>query len=105
MVQEPLGLPGWRAAPRGKEMTMLYHLLLYRSLTRTQRAANMLDRGGIPNRIVRIPGEISTEGCANGIRLGQGQLYSALTLLESTGMEPKKVFVTAGDDHYEEVRL
>ena len=65
----------------------------------------MLDRGGIPNRIVRVPGEISTEGCANGIRLGQGYLYGALTLLRSAGMEPRKVFVTAGDENYEEVRL
>ena len=84
---------------------MLYHLLLYRSLTRTQRASNMLDRGGIPNRIVRVPGEISTEGCANAIRLGQEYLYSALALLRSSGMEPRKVFVTAGDENYEEVRL
>lgn len=84
---------------------MFYHLLLYRSLTRTQRASNMLDRGGISNRIVRVPGEIASEGCANGIRLGQGTLHGALTLLKSAGMEPRKVFVTAGDDRYEEVRF
>ena len=84
---------------------MLYHLLLYRSLTRAQRASDILDGGGIPNRIVRVPREVSREGCANGIRLDQGYLPRALTVLRSSGVEPRKVFVSAGDEHYEEVML
>ena len=82
---------------------MLYHLLLYRSLTRAQRAADILDRGGIPNRIIRAPREVSREGCGNGIRLDQGYLHRALTMLQAAGAEPRKVFVSVGDDHYEEV--
>ena len=84
---------------------MLYHLLLYRSLTRTQRASAILDKGGVPNRILRVPREISQEGCGNGIHLEQGYLHRALTLLRASGAEPRKVFVSAGDDHYEEVLL
>ena len=105
MVQEPLGSQGRRSALCGKELTMLYHLLLYRSLTRTQRASAILDKGGVPNRILRVPREISQEGCGNGIHLEQGYLHRALTLLRASGAEPRKVFVSAGDDHYEEVLL
>ena len=82
---------------------MLYHLLLYRSLTRSQRASEKLEKGAIPNRIVRVPREISREGCANAIRLDQGYLNRALTLLQASGIEPRRIFVSAGDDHYEEV--
>ena len=82
---------------------MLYHLLLYRSLTRAQRASDTLNRGRIPNQIVRVPLEVSREGCANGIRLDQGYLHRSMSLLRSSGVEPRKVFVTAGDDHFEEV--
>ena len=84
---------------------MLYHLLLFRSLTRTQRASAILTKGDIPNIIVRAPREISNEGCANGIRLEQGYLNRSLGLLHSSGVGPRKIFVTAGDNHYEEVVL
>ena len=90
-------------SPLKGKLTMLYHLLLYRSLTRTQRASETLDRGAIPNRIVRVPREVSHEGCAHAIRLDQGYLNRALTLLRTSGIEPRKIFVSAGDDHYEEV--
>ena len=84
---------------------MLYHLLLYRSLTRTQRAAAVLDRGAVPNMIVQVPRKLSEGGCTNAIRLTQGYLHRALTVLDTSGMEPRRIFVTAGDDNYEEVLL
>ena len=103
MVQEHCAPGGGELPPLERNMIMLYHLLLYRSLTRAQRASEILNRGDIPNTIVRVPREVSKEGCANGIRLDQGALYRSLTLLRTSGVEPRKVFVSAGDNHYEEV--
>lgn len=82
---------------------MLYHLLLYRSLTRIQRASSLLDKTGIPNRVVRVPARLSEEGCSNALRLSQGNLHRALSTLRSAGMDPRRVFVAVGDDTFEEV--
>lgn len=82
---------------------MFNHLLLFRSLTRTQMASAALEKSGIPNRIVRSPKSVSEEGCSHSVRLHQGTLHRALTLLKPLGLEPKRVFVSADDENYEEV--
>lgn len=82
---------------------MFNHLLLYRSLTRAQRASAVLVNKGIQNRIVRAPKSVSGEGCGHSIRLSQGSLHHALTLLKPLGLEPGRVFVSVDDKDYEEV--
>ena len=84
---------------------MFMHLLLYRSLTRAQRASAALEKEGIPNRIIRAPKAVSGEGCSQALPLNQGYLHRALTVLKSHGMEPRRVFVSIGDESFEEVRF
>ena len=84
---------------------MLFYLLLYPSLTRTQQAAAALTREGIQNQLIRSPRAISREGCGHCVRLGQGSAPKALSLLSRQGLPPKRVYVTAGDGYYEEAVL
>lgn len=84
---------------------MFIHLLLYRSLTRAQRASSALEKEEVPNRIIRAPKAVSGEGCSQALQLNQGYLHRALTVLNSLGIEPRRVFISAGDETYEEVRL
>ena len=84
---------------------MLINLLLYRSLTRAQRAAGILYAEGIQNTVIRAPKAVSGEGCGHSVRLAQRDLPRALSLLDSRGLEPRKIFVTAGDGNFEEVRI
>ena len=84
---------------------MLSNLILYRSLTQTQKAGATLDREGVENRIVRVPRSISGEGCSYCVRLAQRDLFRALVLLAEKDLSPRRVYVTAGDGNFEEVRL
>ena len=84
---------------------MLSNLILYRSLTQTQKAGAVLDRDGIRNVIVRAPKAISSEGCSHCIRLAQRDLFRALNFLTEADLSPRRIYVTAGDGNFEEVRL
>ena len=84
---------------------MLSNLILYRSLTQTQKASAALEREGIPNRVIRTPRAISGDGCSHCVRLAQRDLFRALDFLADIDMSPRRVYVTAGDGNFEEVRL
>lgn len=95
----------WLLVSTGRDLAMLSNLILYRSLTQTQKASAALDRESIPNRIIRAPKAISTEGCSHCIRLPQRDLFRALEHLKKTGQFPRRIYVTAGDGNFEEVHL
>ena len=84
---------------------MLSNLMLYRSLTQTQKANAALEREGIPNRVIRVPRAVSGDGCSHCVRLGQRDLFRALACLADMDLSPRRVYVTAGDGNFEEVRL
>ena len=84
---------------------MFTNLLLYRSLTYTQKAVEALNAAGIPGVIARVPRSLSVEGCSHGVRLAQRDLLRALEQLKKRNMEPMKIFVTTGDGNFEEVRI
>ena len=84
---------------------MLSNLILYRSLTQTQKAGAALEREGIANRVIRAPRAISGEGCSHCVRLAQRDLFRALAFLAEIGLSPRRIYVTAGDGNFEEVRL
>ena len=84
---------------------MLSNLILYRSLTQTQRVSAALDSAGIENRIIRAPKAVSTQGCSHCVRLSQRDLFRALEYLATLDLMPRRIYVTAGDGNYEEVRL
>lgn len=91
--------------PQGRDLIMLSNLILYRSLTQTQKASAALDRIGIENRIIRAPKAVAGEGCSHCVRLAQRDLFRALEYLTQRGLLPSRVYVTAGDGNFEEVPI
>lgn len=82
---------------------MQYYLFQCRSLTYAQRIASVLERAGITAPILRSPKQISGEGCSHSVKISQRNLRDAFRLLQKHGLEPVKIYVTAGDGRYEEV--
>ena len=71
---------------------MDYYLFTARSVTRAQRMAQVLGQAGIRSGIQRLPVGLSTQGCAYGVRIETGQYARALSLVQSMGMGPVKIF-------------
>ena len=84
---------------------MLYYLIVCRSLTYAQRTAAALERAGITARILRSPKSVAGEGCSHSVKLSQRRLADALRVLHRVGLEPRRIFITAGDGSYREVEL
>jgi len=84
---------------------MLYYLIVCRSLTYAQRTAAALERAGITARIQRTPKSVTGEGCSHAVKISQRTLPDALRILEQADLSPKRVFITAGDNSYQEVNL
>ncbi len=84
---------------------MLYYLFQCRSLTYAQRTAAALERSGITAHILRSPKSIAGEGCSHSVKVSQRSLTAALQVLHRVGLDPKKIFITAGDGSYREVLM
>ena len=84
---------------------MLYYLTVCRSLTYAQRTAAALERAGITARILRSPKSVAGEGCSHSVKISQRSLPDALRVLQRTNLEPKRIYITAGDGSYQEVEL
>ena len=84
---------------------MLYDLSVCRSLTYAQRTAAALERAGITAHILRSPKSIAGEGCSHSVKISQRRLADALRVLHRVMLEPKRIFITAGDGSYREVEL
>ena len=84
---------------------MLSNLILYRSLTQTQMASAALGRERVQNHVIRAPRTIARDGCSYCIRLAQRDLFHALESLKKQDLLPRRIYVTAGDGIFEEVRL
>ena len=80
---------------------MLYYLIVCRSLTYAQRTASALERAGITAHIMRSAGE----GCSHSVKVSQRNLPDALRILHRTELDPRRVYITAGDGSYKEVQL
>ena len=84
---------------------MLYYLIVCRSLTYAQRTAAALDRAGITARVLRSPRSVAGEGCSHSVKISQRSLPDALRVLRRAELEPRRIFITAGDGSYQEVEL
>ena len=84
---------------------MLYYLFQCRSLTYAQRTAAALERSGITAHILRSPKSIAGEGCSHSVKVSQRSLTAALQVLHRVGLDPKKIFITAGDGSDREVLM
>lgn len=84
---------------------MLYYLIVCRSLTYAQRTAEVLERGGVPARVMRSPKQIAGEGCSHSVKIAQRRLSEGLALLYRADLMPKRVFAREEDGKYREVPL
>ena len=83
---------------------MDYYLFTARSITQAQRMAQVLGQAGIRGGVQRLPVGLSTQGCAYGVRIETKWYERALSLVQSLGMGPAKVF-RYGQQGYSEVEL
>lgn len=87
------------------EYSMVYYLIICRSLTYAQRTEAALSRAGISARVMRAPKTIDSEGCSHGVRVSERSLAPALMVLAKAGLSPRRVFIMAPNGAYQEVLL
>ena len=80
------------------------YLFTARSVTQAQRMAQVLGQVGIRTSVQRLPVGLSTQGCAYGVRIEARSYARALSLVQSMGMGPAKVF-RYGQQGYSEVTI
>lgn len=78
-------------------------LILFRSLTYAQRAARLLERGGITATVRRAPQGLTDRGCTYSVRVRDSRRAEALALLERQGAEHGRVFLIGADGEAREV--
>ena len=83
---------------------MSIYLITFRSLTHAQRAARLLERGGVTATVIKAPQDLSSSGCAYAVTL-RGRPGEALTRLRGAGLKIGKVFRREADGGYTEVAL
>lgn len=83
---------------------MSIYLITFRSLTHAQRAARLLERGGLTATVMKAPQGLSSSGCAYAVTL-RGHPGEALSRLRGTGLRIGKVFRREADSSYTEVAL
>ena len=86
-------------------ISVLYYLIVCRSLTYAQRTAAALERAGITARVLRSPKSIAGEGCSHSVKISQRNLSDALRVLRRAGLSPKRIYITSGSGSYQEVAL
>ena len=94
-----------RSRSEERNVTMLYYLIVCRSLTYAQRTAEVLERGGVPARVLRSPKQIAGEGCSHSVKIAQRHLSEARCLLYQADLMPKRVFAREQEGVYREVTL
>ena len=75
----------------------MFYLIMCRSLTYAQRAANALERAGIPVRLLRSPAEISPTGCSYSVKLPARYLSRAMTVLNRNRLPYGGIYVKGAD--------
>ena len=83
---------------------MLHYLIICRSLTYAQRAARLLERGGIEGHVMRTPKKVSQDGCNYCVRIKERHLTDALKLLQREDMGPKQIYLQNQDGALQEVK-
>lgn len=70
----------------------MFYLLLCRSLTYAQRSARFLERKGVTATVIKAPPAASANGCAYALRVAERYYHTAMELLRSADLAPKRVF-------------
>gem|GEM_PF-2230944 len=71
---------------------MIYPLFTYAALTKAQKAALALKRGGIMASVIRAPGVLGAEGCAYAVRALTDDTEGAMRLLRAAGASPRRLY-------------
>ena len=81
----------------------MQYLLMYRSLTRAQRSAKLLERAGITGTVAKMPRSAGTKGCAYGVLISPRNRQRAAETLGAEGLMPERVYERAPDGSLKEV--
>lgn len=84
---------------------MLYYLIVCPLSDLRTADSRRPGAGGITARILRSPKSVAGEGCSHSVKISQRSLPDALRVLQRTNLEPKRIYITAGDGSYQEVEL
>ena len=68
----------------------MHYILMCRTLTTAQKAAHLLQRGGVYAAVTKAPQSANPNGCTYGVKVAERNLSSALTMLESAGIPVEK---------------
>ena len=81
---------------------MTQYLIMCRSLTYAQRAAQALERAGYRAAVVRAPQELRGNGCGYALSMRRG-FEEAVKLLQNQNLLSGKLYQKQNDSEYREV--
>jgi hypothetical protein len=84
-------------------ITVVYYLLLCKSITYAQHAARALERAGITAIVTRAPQRIAAEGCVYCVKISGRYLSDALVTVRNAGIGNVRVFAQYADGKLSEV--
>lgn len=84
---------------------MGYYYFQCRSITYAQRASKFLRNHSIYVGIVKMPLNISPDGCGYSLKVSERYRVKAVNLLNTNNFEFKRVFFSADEKEYREVQL
>ena len=84
---------------------MLIYLLICRSITYAQRTARALEKAGIRAVVIRLPKNISTDGCGYCVRVKEHGISEAVSVVRNAGLPPVRIFARNENGVYGEVDL
>lgn len=77
----------------------------FQSMIQAQTAAAALQRHGYSAIFTRAPKKISVTGCGYAMQIRLSDIYSVLSVLQNSGLFPKKIFRSAVNGDVVEVFL
>ena len=83
----------------------MFYLIVCKGLTQAQRAAAVLERSGVNQRILRTPSQVSERGCSYSVKIAHKSLNTALSALRRAGLSPTQIFLAQSDGSYREAVL
>lgn len=67
-------------------------MIAFRTITRAQRAAELLEYSGIPCRLQRLPAALADRGCGYVLTLRQEALTAAVAVLRQNRVDFGKLY-------------
>lgn len=77
----------------------------FRSVTPAQRAQSLLRRRGIGAELQRTPKWMEEKGCGYSLRLHRTEAVAAVAALDAQGIAYRKVYLSNGEEAFEEMTL